>query len=459
MRTMFVKLFFWFCLASVLSGGVFFLIAFNVRLRPMHAGHGNRFSDDYRHLLGSALSVYGQGAALLWEKGAPLPAAPAGDPRAAKVYLFTADGTPLSPGTPLRLAAQLRRVALTSGAGPVPDGGPDLVVARVTGPSGRNYLAATDGPTFQPHPPHPGFLIPPDAWLNLAITLLISGMVCYLLAWRLTVPIRRLRGATRSLAAGDLAARVKLSRERGGDELSELGGEFNRMAERLEKLVNSHRRLLRDVSHELRSPLARLGVALGLARKLSSVTAEPALDRIEQEAERLNLMIGELLELSRLEGGEGTIPFAPLDLAALVKEIVRDADFEAQGLARRVTLFPAAAVEVSGNRELLRRALENVVRNGIRYTCEGSAVEVSLEVEGAKVRVSVRDRGPGVPEAQLADIFRPFYRVAEARDRSSGGTGIGLAISEETVVLHGGSISARNAADGGLVVEIGLPHL
>ena len=477
MRTMFVKLFFCFCLASVLSGCIFFLLAVNVRLQPMHAERGNRFEEEHRHLVGSVLSLYGESAALLLERGLPLTKAESKSDGRMQAYLFSTDGTPLSSDAPEPLRTAVReRIALpgTTPLNPPLSGGMHappvvqkqhgLVVVRVTGPSGRSYLAGTMEPTFMPPPPRPGFGLPPGAWLNFAVTILISGLVCYVLAWRLTKPIRRLRAATRSLAAGDLAARVELAGERGGDELSDLGREFNSMAERLEKLVNSHRRLLRDVSHELRSPLARLGVALEIARKVTASYNEPsepsantALNRIEQEAERVNRMIDELLELSRLEGGIASIVFDRFDLAGFIEELVRDADFEAVSLGRRVAYLPAAAVFVRGNRELLRRALENVLRNAIRYTREDSAVEVSLEEAAGKVTILVRDHGQGVPEVQLGDIFRPFYRVAEARDRKSGGTGIGLAICEETVTLHGGSIQAYNAAGGGLAVRITLP--
>ena len=458
MRTLFVKLFFWFTLATVLSGGIFFLLAVNLRLMPMHLEREHRFQEQHRRFVGKALSLYGESAALLLEKGFPFPQSKSESDSRMKAYLFAADGNPLGPDTPVPLCSAVRRSVVFPSVPANSEECRDVVVVRVKGPSGRSYLAATVEPPFSLPPPPRGFRLPPNAWLNFAVTLLISGLVCYILAWRLTQPIRRLRSATRSLATGDLTARVQLAKERGGDELSDLGREFNGMAERLEKLVATHRRLLRDVSHELRSPLARLGVALGIARKIAAPSAEQALARIEQEADHLNQMIGELLELSRLEGGSGTIAFAGLDLTELVLEIVRDADFEAESLGRRVSCLPKPAILLRGNHELLRRALENVVRNGIHYTKEGSTVEVSLETSVAEVTVVVRDHGPGVPEAQLAEIFRPFYRVAEARDRTSGGTGIGLAISEETVTLHGGSITADNAADGGLEVKIRLPR-
>jgi len=455
MRSMFVKLFFWFWSITILAGGICFVLAFNLRLSPLHAGRMRHFEEERRQLVESALSLYGASAASLRERG--LPPAPAGGGGELRAYLFAADGAPLSPGVPEQLRSAVRAFA-AGGPGAPPEHFPDVVVTPVSSPSGTRYLAAAAGVNPMPHPPPlRGFPFPPDFWLNFSITLLISGLLCYLLAWRLTVPIRHLRAAAQSLARGELAARVDVPDEKEGGELADLGRDFNRMAERIGKLVASHRQLLRDVSHELRSPLARLGVALGLARLNASPQVEAALDRIEQEAHRLNLLIGELLALSRLEGESGGVEFSEVELAPLVEDVVRDADFEAQSAGRRVLVRSAPPVRLRGNRELLRRALENVVRNAIRYTEMGSAVEVSLLEGGAEVTILVRDHGPGVPEALLADIFRPFFRVAEARDRKSGGTGIGLAISNGTVTLHGGSIKARNAAGGGLEVEIRLP--
>jgi two-component system sensor histidine kinase CpxA len=234
--------------------------------------------------------------------------------------------------------------------------------------------------------------------------------------------------------------------------------DFNRMAERIEKLMTAQKQLVRDVSHELRSPLARLNVALGIARREATPAATLALDRIEQEAERLNCMIGEMLTLSLLESGGERFEQERFDLDEMADEVVGDADFEAAGSDRHVQYKSNGPLMLSGNREMLRRALENVVRNAIRYTDHGTAVEVSLEREGAEhVVIRVRDHGPGLPEEALTEIFRPFYRSAEARDRQSGGAGIGLAITERAVRLHSGEVKAANAADGGLMITMRLP--
>ena len=303
------------------------------------------------------------------------------------------------------------------------------------------------------HAPPPGFMA-----TQLAIFLVIGGIICFWLTRSLTAPIHELREATRKFAAGDFSTRVGKSIG-GKDELSELAHDFDRMAERIEDLVDSQRRLQRDISHELRSPLARLNVALELARQAATTASAPALDRIEREAGRMNDMIGQLLSLNLLEAGIQQVAMEEVDLTALLEEIVADADFEARNCRRMVRLQHDGPVIVEGSAELLRRSIENVIRNGVHYTGEGSVVEVELSVDHAagQVRVRVRDHGPGVAEEELEKIFQPFYRTAVARDRQSGGTGIGLAIVERAVRRLGGSVLAHNAPDGGLVVDILLP--
>ncbi|HSH70318.1 MAG TPA: ATP-binding protein, partial [Deferrisomatales bacterium] len=295
--------------------------------------------------------------------------------------------------------------------------------------------------------------------LRLAAAFVVIGVASYLLARYLSAPIRALRLATRRLAAGDLSARVGPALGGRRDESAELGREFDRMAEQVEAGVEARKRLLRDVSHELRSPLARLGVALELARQSAGERAGRDLDRIGREAERLNELIGQLLGLAALEGDAGAAARVAVDLDRLLRAVVRDAEFEAGARGVAVQLEGESGVTLQGVPELLRRALENVVRNAVRFTAVGSAVEVTLVAlaDRGAVRISVRDRGPGVPEAALTELFQPFYRVAEARDRESGGAGIGLAIVEQAVRLHGGSVRAENAAGGGLRVTVELP--
>jgi two-component system sensor histidine kinase CpxA len=243
------------------------------------------------------------------------------------------------------------------------------------------------------------------------------------------------------------------------DEIAELGADFDRMAERLENLLAAQRQLLRDVSHELRSPLARLQVALGLARRRSQ-GARAELDRIEREAQRLDELIGQLLSLMRLESGTDIPAAEPLELAELLHSVAQDANFETENHQRRVAVTDAVPTTLLGDSRLLRSALENLVRNAMRHTAENTTVELSLRPDpqaGHGVVLRVRDYGPGVPEPDLPRLFDPFFRVEAARERGSGGYGLGLAIAARAVRNHGGVIEARNVEGGGLEVRVRLP--
>src|SRR5579862_5664279 len=315
-------------------------------------------------------------------------------------------------------------------------------------------------------PPGPRVFIGPRGVpsTGLIIGVITSGLVCYLLSWYLTKPIMRLRTATRQLAAGDLTARTGAPASTRRDEVAGLMRDFDAMAERIETLLNAQSRLLNDISQELRSPLARLNVALGLARQRAGGESTEMLDRIEMEASRLNELIGRILTLARLEDGEQLVPQTPVPLAELVESVVEDAEFEAQ--ARHCHVHAAIAPgdwEVRGNPSLLHSAIENVVRNAIRYTQEGSTVDVDLRREAragtSEAVLRVSDSGPGVPSDALAKLFQPFYRLDEARGRMTGGVGLGLAITERAVRFHGGKVSASNRQPGGLMVEIRLPLL
>jgi signal transduction histidine kinase len=293
--------------------------------------------------------------------------------------------------------------------------------------------------------------------LGLFIAIVSSGLVCYLLARFLTSPITRLRNATHKLASGDLSARVGGKLSKGQDEVSQLVRDFDQMAEQIEKLVSAQSRLLKDISHELRSPLARLSVALELARQRSGPDAQGVLDRISLESERMNELIGNLTTIARLDSGSGSMRRVEVPLEALVEEVCRDADFEAQARNCRVECELIDELSVLGDPALLRSAVENVVRNATRYTPDGTTVKVRAEQSGAEALIQVGDCGPGVPAAELDKIFRPFYRIDDARGRSTGGVGLGLAITEQAVRLHGGSVRASNLAEGGLLVEIRVP--
>ena len=313
-------------------------------------------------------------------------------------------------------------------------------------------------------PPGPRVFIGPRGvpFTGLIIGVVTSGLVCYMLSWYLTKPIVRLRTVARKLAAGDLTARTGAPASARRDEVAGLMRDFDGMAERLETLLKAQSRLLNDISHELRSPLARLNVALGLARQRAGVESSDMLDRIELEASRLNELIGRILTLARLEDGERLVPETPVPLDELVESVSEDAEFEAQERHCHVrTTLSEANWDVRGNASLLHSAVENVVRNAIRYTQEGSSVEIEMTKQarpgGAEAVLRVSDSGPGVPREALAKLFEPFYRLDDARGRQTGGVGLGLAITERAVRFHGGKVAAFNRPEGGLTVEIRLP--
>ncbi len=290
-------------------------------------------------------------------------------------------------------------------------------------------------------------------YMRYAALLLIAVLVCYALAGYISSPIQEIRRATQKLAEGELSTRVGDRVGNRRDELAVLAKDFDVMAERIESLVTSQQRLSRDVSHELRSPLARMNVALEIAKQKSNGDTAPVLERIEAESNRLNEMISRLLTLSRLETGSQEFESQEIDLKTLVEQVVSDAEFEANAVGKSVRITHTDHCSIVGSDELIASAVENVLRNAVRYTRDGTTVDVSLENRDGTATVSVRDHGGGVPEAELENLFRPFYRVGEARDRNSGGTGLGLAIAERAVKAHRGRIDARNQEDG-LVVEI-----
>mgnify|MGYP001816835138 FL=1 len=333
-------------------------------------------------------------------------------------------------------------------------GGVHLVAKPVSDPTGRRLVVVGS----VSRPPRPIDLLEPRVlWWRLVLLALIVGALSFWLARYLSAPVDALRKTTYRLSEGDLSARVGGPVNRRRDEIGQLARDFDAMAERLEVVLGSQRRLLRDVSHELRSPLARLRVALELARDRAGSEATDPLDRIEHEASRVDELIGHILLLERLEAGESDTEAAHLDLASILSEVADDASFEASAAGREVILESGDACPVLGWPNLVRSALDNVLRNAIRHTPDDTAVEVSLERDGDRATVTVRDHGPGVPDEHLDSLFEPFTRVAEARDRSSGGAGLGLAITRRAVEMHGGTVFAANHPDGGLVVTIRLP--
>lgn len=331
---------------------------------------------------------------------------------------------------------------------------PPRPVAVLVGGDGEHYAFL-----FVPRRPGPlGPLGLPEARTGtLLLALLVAGLVSWLLARSVTRPVGRLSEAARAIAAGRLETRVAAGVGDRRDEIGVLARDFDTMTDRVRALLAGRERLLRDVSHELRSPLARLQVALGLARQPGAdITIQ--LERIEREAGRLEALIAQVLRLSRLDASTGEARREPVDLGELVQGVVHDAGYEAEprGVAVRCRV-PAPAPVVAGDAALLQSAVENVVRNAIRYTDPARGVEVELRADSGLARIVVRDHGPGVPASELERIFEPFHRVAEDRTRDSGGDGIGLAITARVLRSHGGRAFATNAFDGGLEVVLELP--
>jgi two-component system sensor histidine kinase CpxA len=526
MRSLFLKIFLWFWGAMIVIGLAFFLVVTTALPDPL--------PEPWRESTSSALAAYAASAANAWTQGGRAKlAAYLADQEARSEFrfqFFDEQGRELSQrpalfGRPNRLSrprgesrpredlppdedtqfrgpsgrrpapdqappdrgllplpgmrgrrrppdlAALRRRALQSDEAVFELAGRFVVAAQSVQPNAeRNYVLLATLPT-------PRFGRPPaDAMrqlIGVLVALVTSGLVCYGLVRYLTAPLISLRTATAQLAAGDLAARTGAAERARRDEVADLGRDFDAMAERIQALVVAQRRLLGDISHELRSPLARLGIGLALARRYATSGAEPsqidaAFDRIKRETTRLNLLIEQLLQLTRLEGGVTTTEYKTVDLEQLVHEIVADVNFEVRGAnsaesgGDAVHITSCEVCHIDGSPEVLRSAIENVLRNAVRYTRPGTLVEVSLNCEerasdDREAVIRVRDHGEGVPAEALSNLFRAFYRVADARERESGGVGLGLAITERAVHSHGGTVAARNALDGGLLVEMRFP--
>jgi signal transduction histidine kinase len=294
----------------------------------------------------------------------------------------------------------------------------------------------------------------PQLWTFLPYYFLVigaTGVLCWLASVAVVSPIRRIAASIALFGRGNLSVRVHLRRQ---DEIGQLGSSFNQMAERLQRMIVSERRLLADISHELRSPLARLKFAVKLAR--TSADTGAALDRIDRDVDRIASLVAGIVEITLVEGDPEVQGAEIVRIGDVVNEVIHDCTLEAEVRGCRIALCGSSTGEILGNRELLRRALENVVRNAIRYSPEKLSVDVSLVEDSDAAKIAVRDYGPGVPEGSLTRIFDPFFRVEEARDALGGGSGLGLSIAMRAVHLHHGTIAAENASPG-LRVQINLP--
>lgn len=336
---------------------------------------------------------------------------------------------------------------------------PKEIVEFVQGPNGQGYRLRynVEGLMNEYRPKRREHMLnvpAPLLWIGGLGGLLFSAV----LAWNLTRPMLQMRRAFGRVAQGDLSVRLFSSMGKRHDELSDVARDFDSMAERLQVLVKAREELLHDVSHELRSPLARLQLAIGLARQ-NPLNVESSLQRIEHESGRLDKMIGELLALSRAENSN--MPDEEyFDLYGLVEAVVNDARYEAQLPGVEITLKADAEVQtdftVKGNAELMRRAVDNVVRNALRFSARGQTVTVSLTQADQWLNIDVEDQGPGVEEDKLSSIFDPFVRVKSPL--SGKGYGLGLAITRKVMMAHKGKVDARNATPHGLVISLQVPH-
>lgn len=289
------------------------------------------------------------------------------------------------------------------------------------------------------------------------IGLLVSGFVSYMLARFVVLPVRRLQVAGRKVAAGDLSVRVAPTVGSRTDDIAKLAHDFDVMTERVDALLESQRRLMRDVSHELRSPLARLQAVLSIARQKAGNDSDAQIERMESELARLDELIGEILAFARLDAREA-IDRHPTDIVDLVQNIVDDASIEADAAGKLIYLQGPSSCLLNLDSGLIQSAVENVVRNAVKHTADKTAVDVRIAENDRDVRIAIDDHGPGVPPETIEKIFEPFFRVSNSRGTQSGSGGIGLAIAERSVRLHGGTITATNRDEGGLRVEIVLPR-
>lgn len=461
--TLFLRIFLWFL------GAMLLMAAVSIGLTVFMTQQGIILSGQ-QEVLSDALDRNGQKVLETLEaKGAEAAMEQSEEIRretGLAIFLFDKDGTPLrlKDGPPREFLERVgREIARNLAEGKTFDMRRETasVYRRMTSAAGKEYILV--GVFRRPPSVARAMTDNPKALaIRLAGLLAVALVFCGLLAHHISEPLVRLNRTARSVADGHLNAPVDAAVLKRRDEIGELSRSFDAMTRHLTALLEAQRRLIRDISHELRTPLARLGVALELARKKGGEGAVESLDRIERESAILNDMIGQLLSLSRVEAGIGPDAPEPVDLVSLVDSVVEDANFEAKALNRSVCLDAQKGLKpLSLSPDLVRRAVENIIRNGMRYTPEGTCVEVSVsasEKEGRPgISVLIRDRGPGVPEDELDQIFQPFYRTETARTRDTGGTGLGLAIAHRAALVHGGTIGAKNAPGGGLSVELWLP--
>lgn len=433
----------WLTLLAVITVTVGIVVALVARAPP--AGEPAPFMTQ----AASALARDGREGLQRWLAG------PAQDLPYFLVYVLDDAGRDLLGRTPV---GPVRSWPVWQG-GPLP-GAPGVTYApgnpmpMLTGPDGARYAIVTLPP---PWSPFRALARPKVFAVVVAVALGLTALISWLVASSMTRPIRDLRRHIEHVRGGDLARHIPAATLNRGDEIGDLGRSFASMTAHVRQLIGARERLLRDVSHELRSPLARIRMALALARQ-PGADVDAQIVRLETEVQRMDDLIAQILALSRLAEDSDSFSRGDFDLAELVDRIATDAEFEARSTGRSVQwAAPQDPVLVAGNEHWLGAAIENVVRNAVRYGPAGQPVEIELTTSDSRARLRVRDHGSGVGEAELARIFEPFYRTASARERESGGEGLGLAIAERVLRLHEGSALARNAPGGGFIVELTLP--
>jgi two-component system, OmpR family, sensor kinase len=448
MHSLFLRIFvlFWVAMALIVAGSI--AITFTVAAREYESQEAQR-RPNIALQASEVLATGGIAALTHWLK-ANQHSIPDRD-----LYIIGPDGRDLL-GRRLSEAAARRLEFFNRELGQLPPGNfrPPRVAPQIVGPDGSAYTVLL----VPRRPSIFGALSLPGISLTiLGIALIVSAFASWWLAQHLSAPIRRIQEGARALATENLDVRVSAGLEGRRDELAVLARDFDVMAQQLRANRRAITQLLRDISHELRSPLARMRVAVGLARQ-PPADLPRQLDRLEREIERLDSLISQVLKLARLHGAEAPIEREAFDLDEVIEEVVRDANFEGAVKGCNVELQGTANSTVHGNRELLRSAIENVLRNAVRYSPQGARVDAIVERSDAGLSIVIRDQGPGVPASELQRIFEPFYRVAESRDRDTGGEGIGLAITSQVMKAHGGSAVATNRVADGLEVRLSLPR-
>ncbi len=329
---------------------------------------------------------------------------------------------------------------------------------RVRSPSGEQYLivmvpraALTHLPQRQFHWSHGTDRVRLRLWITLVGSILFSAA----LAWTITSPVRELQKTVKAFASGELNARSSKKLTKRRDELGDLHREFNSMASSIQQLMETQNHLFHDVSHEIRSPLTRLSVALGLIGQSPNKQGS-LLVRMQQEIDRLDELVEEIFSLSRLSSGMVPSPFVSIDLAALLEDLIQEYQFDAQQMDKQLVYRPQQSVRIEGDAILLQRAFGNLIQNALRYTPKGSSVQIGLEKSAdEQVIVTVTDEGPGVPDEELDALFQPFYRGRSSKDGE--GFGLGLAVTQRSIQIHNGLMKAENMSSGGLRIKVMIP--